>query len=112
MVSKEKQKQMGQKENFERKLKDRLSILSEKGVDSSKIDKDTLVKKLRAEVRAMNARLRAIDRNEKKTEELAKIKAEKAAAPRKEQKEPKAKEPAVAPEKGKGKKKKEKAPLS
>jgi hypothetical protein len=106
MISKQKQRQLGQKENFERKLKDRLSILSEKGVDSSKIDKDTLVKKLRADVRAMNARLNAIDRNEKKTEELAKIKAEKAAAPRKDKEEPKAKEPAVAPEKGKGKKKK------
>jgi hypothetical protein len=106
MVSKQKQKQLGQKENFERKLKDRLSILSERGVDSSKIDKDTVVKKLRADVRAMNARLNAIDRNEKKTEELAKIKAEKAAAPRKEQEEPKDKEQEKAPEKGKGKKKK------
>ncbi|MCX5829174.1 MAG: hypothetical protein NTV58_14400 [Deltaproteobacteria bacterium] len=84
MGSKQKQAQIGQKESFERKLKNRLALLSEEGIESRKIDKDSLVKKLRANVEAINTRLKAIDANEKKNEELARMKLEKAAAPRKE----------------------------
>ncbi len=87
MGSKQKQAQIGQKESFERKLKNRLALLSEEGIESGKIDKDPLVKKLRANVAAMNNRLKAIDASEKKNEELAKMKLEKAAAPRKEPEE-------------------------
>ncbi len=83
MGSKQKQTQMERKAYFERRLKDRLSFLSEKGIESSKIKKDTIVKKLRANIKAINARLKTIAGYEKKTEELAKTKAEKAAAPRK-----------------------------
>jgi len=75
----QKQAQTGQKESFGRKLKARLAFLSEKGIESLKIEKDTLVKNLRANIRAINTRLKATDANEKKNEELAKMKAEKAA---------------------------------
>jgi hypothetical protein len=75
MGSKQKQTQIGRKANNERRLEDRLSFLSKKGIESPVIEKDTLVKKLRADIRAINARLGAIAANEKKTEELAKIKA-------------------------------------
>ena len=80
MGSNQRQTQMEQKANFERELKDRLSILSEREIESREINKDTSVKRLRAKIRAINARLRTIDALEKKTEELATIKAERAAA--------------------------------
>lgn len=94
-----------QKESFERKLKDRLALLSEKGIESRKIDRDTIVKKWRANIVAINTRLKAIAANEKKIEELARIKAEKAVAPQKEPEgiKEKVKE---APVEGKEKKKK------
>lgn len=109
MGSKLREVQNGQKARFEQNLKDRLAVLSEAGIESSKIDKDSLVKKLRANIKAINARLKAIDANEKKTEELARMKVEKAAAPQKSPeavtvKEKKAKE-APAPAKEKTKKK-------
>lgn len=98
---------MGQRAFFERRLENRLSFLSKKGIESPEINKDTLVKKLRADIRATNVRLDAIAANEKRTEELARIKAEKAALPPKDReivKEKKAKE--APPEEGKEKKKK------
>ena len=106
MGSNQKQTQAGQKASFERKLEERLSFLSKKGIESPEINKDTLVKKLRANIRAINARLNAIADKEKKTEALAKMKAEKAAAPPKDKKGGKGKEPKEAPAEGKEKKKK------
>jgi hypothetical protein len=98
---------MGQRAFFEQRLENHLSFLSKKGIESPEIDKNTLVKKLRANIRAIKARLDAIAANEKKTEELARIKAEKAAPPLKDEeigKEKKVKE--TPPEEGKEKKKK------
>ena len=106
MGSNQRQTQNGQKECFERNLKDRLAVLSEKGSESREIEKDSLVKKLRANIRAINNRLKAIDANEKKTEELARMKVEKAAAPPKELEEAKEKKVKEAPVAGKGKQKK------
>jgi hypothetical protein len=112
MGSKHKQSRMEQKASFERKLEDRLSYLSKKGIESPKIGKDIIVKKLRADVNAVNTRLKWIADNEKKTEELAKIKAEKTAAPREDQeggKDKKSKEaPAVGKEKAAAPKKDQK----
>lgn len=84
MGSKQKQTQMGQRAFFERRLENHLSFLSKKGIESHEIDKNTLVKKMRANIGAINARLDAITVNEKKTEELARRKAEKAAPPPKD----------------------------
>ena len=95
---------MKQKTDFEQKLKDRLSFLSGKGIKSPKADKDTLVRKWQANVRAVNRRLRLIADNEKRTAEIAKIKAERAAAPQKAQEGGKGEKPKKAPEEGKGKK--------
>jgi hypothetical protein len=80
--SKRKQLTLRQKAAFELKLKDRLSFLSEKGIKSPKAEKDTLARKLKADIKAMNTRLRLLAENEKRTEEMAKIKAERAAAPK------------------------------
>jgi hypothetical protein len=104
MGLKRKQLLMRQKAYFEQKLKDRLSFLSGKGIKSPKADKDTLVRKSQANIRALNIRLRMIADNEKRTEEMAKIKVERAAAPQKEQAGGKGEKPKKAPEEGKGKK--------
>ena len=84
MGSKHRHAQNGRKASFERNLKDRLALLLSRGVESREINKDALVKKFRANIEAINNRLKAIDANEKKTAELARMKAEKAAAPPKE----------------------------
>jgi len=94
---------MGQKANFEHKLRDRLSSLSGKGIKSPQADKDTLVRKWLANIRAVNRKLRLIADSEKRTEDMAKIKAERAAAPRKEE-GGKGEKTKKAHEEGKGKK--------
>jgi hypothetical protein len=104
MESKRKQMIMRQKASFEHELKDRLSYLSGKGTKSPQAGKDTLVRKLLANIRALQKRLRMIADNEKRTEEMAKIKAARAAAPQEEQKSGKGEKPKKALEEGKGKK--------
>ena len=128
MGSKQKKTQLGRKEYFERKLKERLAFLSEKKAEPSQIEKDPRVKNLRASIRAVDVRLQAIAKIEQRTAELAKAKVEKAAAALKARaggeekekekekkekgkekgKEKKEKETKKAPEEGKEKKKKEK----
>jgi len=103
MGSKHKQSRMEQKAAFERRLEDRLSNLSKKGIESPKIEKDVLVKKLRADINAVNTRLKGIADNEKRTEELARIKAERAAALREDQEGGKDKKSKEAPPEGKEK---------
>jgi len=104
MGLKRKQMLMEQKAYFEHKLQARLSFLSGKGIESPKADKDTLVRNLQANIRAVNKRQRLIADNEKRTEEMAKIKAERAAAPLKEKEGGKAEKPKKALVEGKEKK--------
>jgi len=80
MASKLKTTQLKRKEQYERRLKTRLALLAERKTDPSKINKDPLVKNLRANIEATDARLKAIAKIEQRTAELAKIKAEKAEA--------------------------------
>lgn len=82
MPSKTKEARLQQKTNFEKKLAERLSLLGEKGLDSKQITRDSAVKKLRAQIRETNDRLKAIEAREHKIEEMAKAKAEKSAAPK------------------------------
>jgi hypothetical protein len=95
---------LGQKATFEHKLRDRLSSLSGKGIKSPQAEKDTLVRKMQADIRAVNRRLRLIADNEKRTAEMAKIKAERAAAPKAEEEGKKGEKPKKGPEEGKAKK--------
>jgi outer membrane biosynthesis protein TonB len=108
MGSRNKEAQERQKAYFERGLEKRLSFLSKKGIESPAVDKDALVKKMRANIRAINDRLKAIVANERRTEELAKMKAEKKAssAVQKDQAEKKEKSAKAAPPEGKEKKRK------
>jgi hypothetical protein len=110
MGSKQKKTQLGRKEYFERKLKERLAFLSEKRAEPSQVDKDPRVKNLRANIRAVDARLKAIAKLEQRKADMAKAKADKAAAALQakesgKEKE-KAKEPKKAAEEPKAKKKK------
>jgi hypothetical protein len=77
MASKLKTTQMGRKEQYERRLANRLALLSERKTEPSMIAKDPLVKNLRANIKATDVRLKAIAKIEQRTAELAKIKAEK-----------------------------------
>ncbi len=102
MASKLKQTQLRRREQYERRLKTRLALLAERGMEPARIDKDPLVRSLRAQIEATDARLKAIAAIERRTAELAKIKAERAEA------EKAAKTPAPAKAEEGGKEKKEK----
>lgn len=104
MGLKRKQMLMRQKAAVVQELKDRKSFLSGKGIKSPRADRDPLVRKLLADIRAVDNRLRLIAENERRTEEMAKIKAERATAPPKDQKTGKGEKSRKAPEEGKDKK--------
>lgn len=103
MGSKEKSTQQDLKAQAEKQLAERLAYLKDQELETGRINKDTIVKNLRAKVRAIGGRLKTIDGHQNRTEELARIKADKLAAPKKESKK---KEPEPPPVKGEGKKKK------
>jgi hypothetical protein len=95
-----------QKAEWEVKLQKRLALLGAQGLDENKIARDVGVKELKAKIKESNVRLRAIDANEKRTAELATIKAERLAKPKDEA--PKAKKQEEPPPETKPKKKKKK----
>jgi hypothetical protein len=99
-----------QRASFEQTLRERRAFLSEKGIVPPKADKDTIVRKLKADIKAVNRRLKAVAANDKRTEEMAKVKAERAAAPSKEQDVVKTDKPKKGPEEGKVKKAKPESP--
>jgi len=103
MASKDKLVRLDQKLYLEERLNQRLTVLTDKGFLPEKAAKDTIVKKIRAQLRKTEGRIKAITELEKKVEEKARIKAEKMAAPKKEKKKPK-----EAPVESKRQKKKEK----
>ena len=105
MGSKQKETVLGQKDYFETKLNERRSSLAEKELAPEIIAKDSNIKKIQSRIRETNVKLKAIAEIERKTEELAKIKAERLAAAQKEKKG-KDKKPKGAPEKGKESKRK------
>lgn len=105
-----KQMLIQQKASFEQTLKERLAALAAKKDKAAKPEKDTIVRKLQAQVRAIGKRIAAIEANEKLTEDLAKRKAEKLAAP-KEAEAPKAGKPKKGAEEPKAKKAKPEKPV-
>jgi hypothetical protein len=107
MGSKQEGTVLGHKAYFEAKLEERRSYLTERGVDHKTIAKDDVIKKIKAKIKETNVRIKAIAKIKRRTEELAKIKAERLVAPKIE-KGVKEKEPKAAPETGKEKKKKKK----
>lgn len=104
-----KQMLIQQKASYEQTLKERLAALAAKKDKAAKPEKDTIVRKLQAQVRAIGKRIAAIEASEKLTESLARRKAEKAAAP-KEEEAPKAGKPKKGAEEPKAKKAKPEKP--
>lgn len=82
MASKGKEARLEQERHWGEQLKERLALLGEQGLDADRIAKDVKVRQLRAKIRETGARLRAIAGKEQKAEEMARIKAEKEAAPK------------------------------
>lgn len=93
-----------QKASFEKNLKDRMARLAEKGIKGRQADRDPLVRKLKADIKATAKRLAKILGDEKRTAEMARIKAEKAAAPKKGPESAKAEKAKAVPKEGKPKK--------
>jgi len=93
-----------QKAAFEQKLKDRLALLAGKGVEEPQAGRDPIVRSLKASVKAANRRLARIAALAKRTEEMARIKADKAAAPKKPKDAGAKAEKKGAPAEGKAKK--------
>ena len=86
MPSKTKEARLEQKQYFEKKLAERLTLLGEKGLEPRQITRDAGVKKLRAQIRKTNDRLKVIEGLEQRSEEMLRSKEEKAAAPKKKEK--------------------------
>ncbi|MBN2284464.1 MAG: hypothetical protein JXO48_11295 [Deltaproteobacteria bacterium] len=107
MGSKQKETVLVHKNYFEKKLQERRALLAEQGLAAAEIEKDTRVKEIRAKMRKMNAKLKVIAAIGMRTEELAKMKADRQAGTE-TKKEGKEKESQKAAEKGKEKKKKKK----
>lgn len=76
-----------QKAYFEFLLDNRRAFLSEKGVEPGRAAKDALVRKHEAQIKALNYRLRRIAEIEKKKSDMAKMREERKAAPRKDKKQ-------------------------
>jgi hypothetical protein len=84
MPSKAKEARIEQKSYLEGKLKERLAMLAEKGLDPQMAAKDTTVRKIRAEIRATDSRLAVIESKEKKIADMAKNKADRSKSEGKE----------------------------
>ena len=107
MSSESKATRLRQKAEWEVKLERRVALLSGKRIDEKKIARDVLVKELKSKIRESQVRLNAIAANEKRTEELAAVKAERLAMPKEEVLKAKI-APAPPPDEAKPKKKKKK----
>ena len=84
MSLKRKQTLLRQKAYFEQRLNARLALLAGKGIEGKTADKDALLRNLKADVKAVKNRLKAIADSDKITEDMAKARAAKAAAPAQE----------------------------
>lgn len=84
MPSKSKEARVEQKKYWEGQLKQRLTLLGEKGLPSEKVGNDPTIRKFRARLRATGRRMEVIEGRRKKTEEMARAKLEKMEGPKKE----------------------------
>jgi len=88
-----------QKASLEKELAGRLAALKTRGLDEKDIAKDPVLKNLCARMKQANARIAAIEKKARRTEDLARIKAEKAAQPKEQPEEKPEKKPDKKPEK-------------
>ena len=90
MASRSESTRENQRELWEKKLAERIALLTGQGLEAASIDKDSAVKMLKAKIKKSKARLRAIAAMAEKVEEKARKKAEKLAAPKEEKPKKKA----------------------
>jgi hypothetical protein len=81
MASKLRNSRETQKAYWVEKLNKRVEQLTGQGIDAKKIEKDTVVRQLKAKVRESSFRLVAIDGMTKKLVDMEKLREEKKAAP-------------------------------
>jgi hypothetical protein len=106
MTSESRETRLRQKAEWEAKLQKREALLAAKGADKKKIAGDVLIRELKSKIKESQRRLRAIDATEKRTGELAAVKAERLAKPKEES--PRKKKSEEPPPEAKAKKKKKK----
>lgn len=95
------------------KLAARTSALKEKGLDDAAIKRDSLIKKMKADIRKANYRLACVAAQKKLNADKVQAKADKVAAKKEAADKPKAKKTKEAPvKKEKKAKKKESAPAA
>jgi hypothetical protein len=82
-----------QKASLEKELAGRLAALKTRGLDEKDIAKDPVLKNLCARMKQANGRIAAIEKKARRTEDLARIKAEKAAQPKEQPEEKPEKKP-------------------
>ena len=109
MGSKSRDVRLRQKELAEKALDARLAVLAEREVEGKTVDRDSVVRRLRADVAKSKKRIAAIDAQEKLNKKLAERKEAKK-NPRKDKTSGKKK--AQKAGEGKGKKKAKKKPKS
>jgi len=103
MGMKKKEVQLRHQADSEKGLQNRIAFLSGKGIEAPRIDKDPIVRKWKAEIKQAKNRLRRIADHEKRTEDIAEVKAARVAAPAKEPESAKAGKPKKAPQEAKKK---------
>ncbi len=96
MALKQKETLERQKAYLEDKLKARIACLAGRETASPKDAKDTIIRKLKADIKAISKRLAGIAEKDKRTEEMAREKAEKAAKAKAEKEEGKSEKPKKA----------------
>ena len=85
----------------ERKLSERMELLKTRGLDEAGIQKDSFVKKVKAQIRKTNRQLRNLAGQEKLAAERVRAKADKLAAKKEESRPPAPAAPAPKPKKQK-----------
>lgn len=101
MASKLKIVRESQKTYWEKKLNARIEVLKGSGLGETDIQRDIVVRKLKAKVKDTISRIRAITAKDEKIKEMARLKEEKKAAPVVKEKGKKAAPEAPAPKKEK-----------
>ena len=84
MASKLMKSREAQQAVWDKKLSQRKEILAAKGKSEAEIEKDTIVRSLKAKLKETKARIRAINAKEAKLVEMARLREEKKAVPPKE----------------------------
>ena len=77
MASKSREARNDQKIYWEKKLEERAAFLKEKGINQESVAKDSRIRRIRAKLRKTGHRLHVIEGNEKKNEDMARLKSEK-----------------------------------